>query len=140
MGCWRDGEPCRVSSRARLIDAMLATGFPADRATSPHNNFAEFVHLKTRVRALRRCGSAALDLAFVADGTYDAFWEYKLAPWDTAAGSALVLAAGGRCAQPDGGPHDVRLGELVASNGHVHDALLKRLAEARRHPSLGSRN
>ena len=131
-GAWRNGVPCAVSDEASLDDALLATGFPYDRATSPDNNLAEFVALKLRGHGVRRCGAAAVDLCLVADGTYDGYWERKLNPWDFCAGAAIVLGAGGRLSALDGGPADVRSGNLVATNGHVHDALVHALVNAPR--------
>ena len=130
-GCTRDGEPCRPSSAAALSEALVATGFPYDRAISPENNLRETVHIVPRVRGIRRCGSAALDLALVADGTYDGYWEQKLKPWDACAGMALVLAAGGMITDYDGGAPDARASRLVASNGPLHPALLAAVQEAR---------
>ncbi len=127
VGAWRSGEPCRVSEVDRFTDALLATGFPYDRS-GPDNNFDAFVQIKKRCQAVRRCGSAALDLCLVADGTYDGYWERKLRPWDLAAGSAIVLAAGGTLTHFDGQPADVLTGELVASNGAIHGSLLDELA------------
>ncbi|HEY3592555.1 MAG TPA: inositol monophosphatase family protein [Polyangiaceae bacterium] len=119
----RNGELCRVSDTTELDRGLLATGFPYDRRTSPENNFAAFVALKKLAFGVRRCGSAALDLCFVADGTYDGYWERKLAPWDIAGGSAIVLAAGGEVTDLDGGPVDLARGYIMASNGHLHEAL-----------------
>jgi myo-inositol-1(or 4)-monophosphatase len=123
----RNGEPCRVSGVTAFEDAMLATGFPYDRRTSPENNFDAFVAAKRRVQAVRRCGAAAIDLCLVADGTYDGYWERKLNPWDLAAGAAAVLGAGGKISSFDGGPADLASGYLVATNGGVHDALVELL-------------
>jgi len=124
----RNGEECRVSEAATLEDALLATGFPYDRKTSPNNNFDAFVALKKRAQGVRRCGSAALDLCLVADGTYDGYWERKLKPWDLAAGASLVKSAGGKVTDITGGPADVRTGDLIATNGRLHDALVAALA------------
>jgi myo-inositol-1(or 4)-monophosphatase len=126
-GATRDGAPCHVSAVDRFPDALLATGFPYDRRTSPRNNFAAFVAIKKQAQAVRRCGSAALDCALVADGTYDGYWEMKLGAWDVAAGAALVVAAGGKITDFAGGPADVTRGELVATNGRIHDALVDAL-------------
>jgi myo-inositol-1(or 4)-monophosphatase len=123
----RNGVPCHVSANDRFSDSLLATGFPYDRRTSPDNNFDAFVAIKKRCQAVRRCGSAALDCALVADGTYDGYWEKKLRTWDVAAGAALVLAAGGRISDYRGEPADITRGELVATNGHIHDALVEAL-------------
>jgi myo-inositol-1(or 4)-monophosphatase len=119
----RSGEPCRVSETRTLEQALLATGFPPNRELSPENNLDTFVKVKKRVRGVRRCGSAAIDLCLVADGTYDAYWERRLNPWDVAAGAAVLLSAGGMLSALDGGAVDLNVGQLIASNGHVHAAL-----------------
>lgn len=120
----RNGEACRVSTTAALEDALLATGFPYDRKTSAMNNFDAFVEMKKRALGVRRCGSAAIDLAMVADGTYDGYWELKLKPWDVAAGACLVLGAGGRLSGVDGSAVDLPSGNVVATNGAIHDELV----------------
>jgi myo-inositol-1(or 4)-monophosphatase len=130
-GALRNGQPCRVAARALLGDALCATGFGYDVVGAGHDNVDEFRRVQARSRAVRRCGAAALDLALVADGTYDAYWEFMLQPWDMAAGSALVLAAGGRVSDFEGGTVDVRTGAVVASSGLVHDELLGVLREVR---------
>jgi myo-inositol-1(or 4)-monophosphatase len=119
----RNGELCAVSETTELDQALLATGFPYDRRTSPENNFAAFVALKKLAFGVRRCGSAALDLCFVADATYDGYWERKLAAWDFAAGAAIVLAAGGRISDLRGAGVDLGLGNIMATNGQLHEAL-----------------
>lgn len=126
----RNGERCQVSMVAQFSDALLATGFPYDRATSPENNFDAFVAIKKRAQAVRRCGSAAIDMCLVADGTYDGYWEQKLGVWDVAAGAAIVLAAGGKLSSYDGGPVNIPTGHVVATNGKIHDALIRELASA----------
>jgi myo-inositol-1(or 4)-monophosphatase len=128
LGATRNGEPCTVSQVARLDDAMLATGFPYDRRTTRENNFDAFVAIKKQAQAVRRCGSAAIDLCFVGDGTYDGYWERKLRPWDLTAGAAIVRAAGGRVTSLDGAEHGLLEGNLVATNGLFHDALVGALA------------
>lgn len=120
-------ETCAVSTTAALEDALLATGFPYDRRTSPDNNFDAFVAIKKRCQAVRRCGSAALDLCLVADGTYEGYWERKLRPWDVAAGIALVRAAGGKVTDFDGGTACIETGHVIATNGVIHDALTSEL-------------
>jgi myo-inositol-1(or 4)-monophosphatase len=127
----RNGEACRVSDVAKLDDALLATGFPYDRRTSPDNNFEAFVAIKRKCQAVRRCGSAAIDMCLVADGTYDGYWERKLNAWDLAAGSAVVLAAGGRLSDYEGAEADVTTGHVVATNGRIHDELVYELGVAR---------
>ena len=126
----RSGEPCRVSEVDRLDQALLATGFPYDRHTSAANNFAAFVAAKKRAQGVRRCGSAALDLCLVADGTYDGYWERKLKPWDVMAGAAIAAAAGARLTSLGGSAPRPLTGELVATNGRVHDELLELLRAA----------
>jgi myo-inositol-1(or 4)-monophosphatase len=122
-------EPCTVSATGALEDSLLATGFPYDRRTDPDNNFDAFVAIKRRCQAVRRCGSAALDLCLVADGTYEGYWERKLRPWDIAAGIAIVHAAGGRVTDFDGGSSSLASGNVIATNGAIHDALTNELAQ-----------
>ena len=124
-------EPCAVSTTASLSDALLATGFPYDRRTSLDNNFDAFVTIKKKCQAVRRCGSAALDLCLVADGTYEGYWERKLSPWDIAAGIAIVRAAGGRVTDFDGGSACIETGHVIATNGAIHAELVSELARVR---------
>lgn len=119
----RNGEPCRVSDTSEIGDALIATGFPRVRDVEPDNNFASFISVKKRCRGVRRCGAAAVDLCFVADGTYDGYWERRLNPWDLTAGAAIVEAAGGRLSDLRGGPPRLAEGNLLATNGRIHDAL-----------------
>ncbi|MEJ7734574.1 MAG: inositol monophosphatase family protein [Polyangiaceae bacterium] len=126
----RDGQPCAVSAVGDFRSAMVATGFPPQRDRAPENNFASFEAVKRAAQAVRRCGSAALDLCLVADGTYDGYWERRLHPWDVVAGGALVLAAGGRVTSLGGGAPDWHTGHLVATNALIHDALLETLARS----------
>jgi myo-inositol-1(or 4)-monophosphatase len=117
-------EPCRVSATCELAHALVATGFhPQSRGKPPHDNLASFSNVMQAVRDVRRCGSAALDLCMVADGTFDAYWERMLHPWDLMGGAAIVLAAGGRITHIDGGLADLRKGHLLASNGLIHEPL-----------------
>ncbi|MCB9646882.1 MAG: inositol monophosphatase [Deltaproteobacteria bacterium] len=131
QGVLRNQEACHVSAQADLLDALAATGFGYDQATDDDNVRETRAALK-RTHGIRRCGSAAMDLAMVADGTYDFYWEQRLNPWDLAAGACLVEAAGGRISGYEGQPADPRSGRLVASNGHLHDEVVALLAEARR--------
>ncbi len=119
----RCGDVCAVSETAELEQALVATGFPYDRSRAPANNFDSFVRVKRVAQGVRRCGSAAVDLCLVADGTYDAYWERRLNAWDVAAGVAVLLSAGGKVTALDGGPVDLSVGHLLASNGRVHGAL-----------------
>jgi myo-inositol-1(or 4)-monophosphatase len=130
-GSFRNGQPCHVSTNDSLPDALVATGFSPlmHRAGSPEDNMAALLRVSPAVRGIRRCGAASLDLCMVADGTYDGYWERKLSAWDSAAGAALVLAAGGRISNLSGGAYDLTRGYFLASNGGVHDGLLKLLAQ-----------
>lgn len=123
-GAFLNGEPLRVSGAARLVDSMLVTGFPYD----VHQRVDEVVGLfgayVGRARAIRRLGSAALDLCYVAAGRMDGFWEQGLKPWDTAAGALIVEEAGGRVSGFDGTPFVSRRQDILASNGRIHDDLL----------------
>lgn len=131
LGAERNGEPCEVAKTTHLADALGATGFPYDRATNPDNNLREFAALKLKTRGVRRCGSAALDLCLVADGTYGFYWEQRLAPWDLAAGACIVAEAGGRVTDWSGAPFEPRVGQIAATNGPLHDELLAALRAVR---------
>lgn len=121
---FRNGERCSISGTVDLDDALLATGFPPVRDHAPENNFDAFIAVKRAARGVRRCGSAAIDLCMVADGTYDAYWERSLHPWDLVAACAIVLGAGGVVTDLEGAPPDYHAGNVVASNGHLHRPLL----------------
>lgn len=131
-GATRNGAAIRVSETAALDQALLSTGFPYDRRTSDQNNFAQFVALQRRAQAVRRLGSAALDLCLVASGGFDGYWEMKLKPWDVAAGVLIVREAGGQVSDWVGGAVDLFQGEVVASNGRIHAGLLEVLAQVPR--------
>ena len=122
-----NGAECRVSSTEELSESLLATGFPRSRPAPPNDNFGSFESVKQVSQGVRRCGSAAIDLCMVADGTYDGYWERLLNAWDLTAGAAIVLGAGGRLSALDGGPARIDTGALVASNGRIHDALVGRI-------------
>jgi myo-inositol-1(or 4)-monophosphatase len=127
------GVPLRVSTTARFEEAMLGTGFPYDIATSRQDNLAEWGHLYRTAGTCRRLGSASLDLCLVARGWFDGYWERKLKPWDVAAGVLVVLEAGGSVTDTRGGPFDLHGGEVVATNGAIHERLVSEL----RHVSQG---
>jgi len=130
-GAMLNGRLLRVSSTRRLQDSLLATGFSYARAVVQDNNLAEFNRLMPRTRGVRRAGAAALDLAYVAAGRLDGYWEMYLSPWDWAAGALLVEEAGGIVTGFDGEPWQPGQDRLVASNGQIHTELLGELAEAR---------
>jgi myo-inositol-1(or 4)-monophosphatase len=127
-GAFMNGERMAVSQVPSLSRALLATGFPYDRATNPDNNFDRWEHFQRLAGACRRLGAASLDLALVARGAFDGYWENQLKPWDIAAGIVLVEEAGGRVSSFDGGPVSLSNGQTVASNGTIHDAILAELA------------
>jgi myo-inositol-1(or 4)-monophosphatase len=122
-GATRCRGPARVSRVATLSEALVASGFPANRRTAADDNTAEWARGVKRAQGMRRCGAAAIDLAFVADGTYDAYWEKRLNPWDMAAGAVLVTEAGGRVTGLDGSPLPPWPATVVASNGLLHGQL-----------------
>ncbi|HEV8584372.1 MAG TPA: inositol monophosphatase family protein [Methylomirabilota bacterium] len=123
--------PVRVSATSTLNEALLTTGFPYDIRETRDTNLAEYAAFAVRARAVRRMGSAVLDLAYVACGRFDGFWELSLGPWDVAAGGLLVEEAGGTLTGIDGGPMDVDAPTLVASNGAIHQEILSVLKEVR---------
>ncbi|PLX41698.1 MAG: inositol monophosphatase [Deltaproteobacteria bacterium] len=128
-GAFMNGEPIAVTSTEALVDSLLATGFPYDNRTNPRDIFGAFAATHKSCRGLRRFGSAAIDLAYVACGIFDGFWEIGLKPWDMAAGALLVAEAGGVVSKIDGSTFDHMQGEIVASNGPIHGDLLKVLSE-----------
>jgi myo-inositol-1(or 4)-monophosphatase len=123
-------EPLQVSSAQTLQESLLATGFPYDLQTSDWDNLAEFRAFLKRSRGVRRPGAAALDLAYVAAGRLDGYWEYKLSPWDIAAGVLLVQEARGRVTSITNGPITLegRI-HLIASNGLLHEEMVGVLKE-----------
>lgn len=123
-GAFCNGEPITVSDTASLNAGLLATGFPYDIRTSEENNLANFCAFALRSQGVRRTGSAALDLSYVAAGRLDGFWEAKLNPWDCAAGFLLVTEAGGRVTDYAGQPASIYKPEVVASNGKIHKKIL----------------
>ncbi len=135
-GAFRNGAPCVVSDRSDLEEALCATGFPYDRSANPDNNHAELALFLERARGVRRCGSAAIDLCLVADGTYDVYWEKALNAWDMCAGALLVNEAGGRLSGYEGEPADPRSGKLIATNGLLHDEAVRTVGEARHRVAL----
>lgn len=123
-GAFLNGHKIQVSSTPLLRESLLATGFPSrKRHRNPNIHF--YHQLTLRSHGVRRAGSAALDLAYVACSRFDAFWEFNLNPWDTAAGVLLVEEAGGRVGNFTGGPFHISSREVLASNGLVHEELIK---------------
>jgi myo-inositol-1(or 4)-monophosphatase len=126
-GAFLNGGRCRVSTEDNLSHALLASGFAYREDEQINTNLDNWSRLSTVCRGLRRCGAAALDLAYVACGRYDGFWELYLSPWDVAAGGVLVREAGGRVSDLSGGSawRDGR--EILATNGVLHEVVRARL-------------
>jgi len=122
-GAWLNGKPMHVSRTPDLAESLVATGFPSrKRHASPNIHF--YHEFTLRSHGVRRAGSAALDLAYVAAGRLEAFWEFNLNPWDTAAGILLVEEAGGRVTDFAGEQFQLNSNEVLASNGLIHDELV----------------
>jgi len=127
-GAKLNGQVMHVSKTQTLSESLLGTGFPSQKRHKNPN--AHFYHqLTLRSHGLRRAGSAALDLANVAAGRYDGYWEFNLNPWDTAAGVLLVREAGGIVTRFDGSPFRLDSREVLASNGIIHQELMENFAE-----------
>jgi myo-inositol-1(or 4)-monophosphatase len=127
-GALLNGRPMRVSKTPELAEALVATGFPSrKRNESPNIHF--YHEFSLRSHGVRRAGSAALDLAYVAAGRLDAFWEFNINPWDTAAGYLLVEEAGGKMTGFSGKPFRLNSREILASNGLIHAELVGLFAD-----------
>ena len=127
-GAFLNGRPIHVSDVPNLAESLVATGFPSrKRHASPNIHF--YQEFTLRSHGVRRYGSAALDLAYVACGRYEAFWEFHLNPWDTAAGFLLVEEAGGRISDFSGGAFRLDSREVLASNGQIHEELVGLFAD-----------
>jgi len=128
-GSQLNGQPIRVSRTKSLDRSLLVTGFAYDIRESPRNNLDHFVAFALKAQGIRRTGSAALDMCYVAAGRFDGFWEVKLNPWDMAAGSVIVREAGGHLTNFSGCDFSIYGKELVASNGLIHQAIVETLNE-----------
>jgi len=124
-GAWLGGKEIRVSAGDDLDKSLVATGFPYDIRESKVNNIDHFNHFLVRVQAIRRCGSAAMDLCYVASGRFDGFWELKLHPWDVAAGVLIVQEAGGRITDFNNQEFSIFGSEILATNGLIHDQMVE---------------
>jgi myo-inositol-1(or 4)-monophosphatase len=123
-GSFHNGRRMRVSESADLLTSLLLTGFPYDIHEETQAKLRRFARMMGLARAIRRDGSAAIDLAYVAAGRVDGFWEDRLEPWDLLAGKLMIEEAGGRVTRYDGRPLGVEPDEIVASNGVLHEKLL----------------
>ncbi len=130
-GARLNGRPIHVSGTSTLIDGLLCTGFPYTVRDDLATHVAVFGAFLGRSRAVRRLGSAALDLCYVAAGRFDGFWEARLHAWDIAAGALIVEEAGGRVTDYDDAAVDLERGQILATNGPLHDVMRKTIATAR---------
>lgn len=123
-GAFLNGNQIEVSTINELDKSLLATGFPYDLRESDENNIVHFNNFVTRAQAIRRCGSAALDLCYVACGRFDGFWELKLKPWDVAAASLIVQEAGGRLSDFSNREFSINRQETLGTNGLIHQQMM----------------
>jgi myo-inositol-1(or 4)-monophosphatase len=130
-GAYLNGERLSPSGTTDMKQALLVTGFPYDIATNPDNNLDHFTTFLYKAQAIRRDGSAALNLAYVAAGRFDGFWELRLNPWDVAAGTLMVYEAGGRVTDFKGNPYSIYGREILATNGLIHEKMRQVLVEGR---------
>lgn len=123
-GAYLNDKRIKVSSTGRLIDSLLSTGFPYLRMKGGPTNLDYLGKALMNCQEVRRDGSAALDLCYVAAGRFDGFWELLLKPWDDAAGMLMITEAGGRVTDLKGGPYSIYSDEILATNGLIHDELI----------------
>jgi myo-inositol-1(or 4)-monophosphatase len=128
QGAYLDERPIRASRQTELLRTLLVTGFPYDAHSNTLNNIAEFARFSKQVRGVRRLGSAAIDLSYVAAGRLDGYWELRLAPWDLAAGALIAEEAGAKVTLVDGAPLNVLDGtSILAANEGLHARMLAQL-------------
>ncbi|MEO0836306.1 MAG: inositol monophosphatase family protein [Cyanobacteria bacterium J06642_3] len=128
LGATCNRRPIQVSQTAELSKSLLITGFAYDRRETKDNNYAEFCHLTHLTQGVRRLGCASMDLAGVACGRLDGYWERGIQPWDMAAGIVILREAGGKVTAYDASPLDIASGRILATNGLIHEALSQALA------------
>jgi myo-inositol-1(or 4)-monophosphatase len=128
-GAYLNGKRLKVSETTDLIESLLVTGFPYDIARNPDHTVERFVRILLAAGGMRRLGSAALDLAYIAAGRFDGFWEVSLNPWDMAAGVLLVQEAGGCVTDFSGVGPNIYHKQVLATNGRLHGAILEMLGE-----------
>ncbi len=138
-GATLNRQPIEVSQTTSVERSLLVTGFAYDRRETPDNNYAEFCYMCHLSQGVRRLGSAALDLCFVACGRFDGYWERGLSPWDLAAGVIILEEAGGKVTAYDGSPLQIKSGRLLASNAKLHDRLREALVNTPPLPSWPSK-
>jgi len=130
-GATLNGTPIHVSATPKLNEALLVTGFAYDVHTAKDNNLKEFCAFTLRARGMRRTGTAAIDLCYIASGRFDGFWELQLNPWDTAAGKVILEEAGGRVTNYAGEPYSIYGSTLIATNGIIHQEMIEVLRSCR---------
>ncbi|MGB0910491.1 MAG: inositol monophosphatase family protein, partial [Nitrospirales bacterium] len=131
QGSTLNNTPIHVSTSEKLSNALLVTGFAYDVQTVEDNNLKEFCAFSLHTRGMRRTGTAAIDLCYIACGRFDGFWELKLNPWDTAAGKLIVEEAGGKVTNYKGNPFSIYGQDIIASNGLIHDEMITVLHKTR---------
>lgn len=131
QGAFLNKKRIRVSKVSRLIEALLVTGFAYDLQNPEFNNVPVLNHLLFETQAIRRDGSAALDLAYVAAGRYDSFWEFGINAWDVAAGNLMIEEAGGKISRCNGEAYELKDHDLLATNVLLHEDLLKHIQKSR---------
>lgn len=129
LGAWCNHKSIRVSTTDKIANSLLVTGFAYDRHRTTDNNYAEFCYLTHLSRGVRRAGAASLDLASIACGRVDGYWERGLSPWDVVAGIVLVEEAGGKVTSYNGETVDIKSGRILATNGHLHAELSQDLQQ-----------
>jgi myo-inositol-1(or 4)-monophosphatase len=130
VGAYLNDRRIRVSSRRQLGHALIATGTPSGQGGARKRYLAQLEQIMENVADIRRMGAAALDLAYVAAGRFDGYWEYGLSSWDFAAGMLLVREAGGYVSDPENGGDPLASGNVLAANDHLHSPLQSMLAQA----------
>jgi len=137
-GAWMNGAPLHASAVTELVQGLLVTGFPYDTWDTSDDNFENFTRFAKMTQGVRRLGSAALDLAYVAAGRFDGYWEISLAPWDVAAGGLIAAEAGALVTNVDGGPDYItRPLSILAATPGLHPLMLAELQKTR-HKKPGS--
>jgi myo-inositol-1(or 4)-monophosphatase len=137
LGATKNRHPIQVSATTQLSESLLVSGFAYDRHETTDNNYAEFCHLTHLTQGVRRSGSAALDLAHVACGRLDGYWERGIAPWDVSAGVILLQEAGGKVTAYNESPLNIESGRILATNGLIHHSLSQELIKV---PALSTRS
>ncbi|MDH3504689.1 MAG: inositol monophosphatase [Nitrospirota bacterium] len=130
-GATLNGMPIHVSATPKLNEALLVTGFAYDVHTAKDNNLKEFCAFTVRTRGIRRTGTAAIDLCYIACGRFDGFWELHLNPWDTAAGKVIVEEAGGSVTDYAGKPYSIYGNTIIATNSRIHQEMVEVLKSCR---------